>query len=115
MSVSKSTGTIAVSAALCLSGYVQADTAESTCEFWQEDEIQAERSGDCLFSQRQGYIGITLADESRIDLVPTDTMEYRDQQDRPVVRKVEPNGKNTFIWQGSKLVLWFGRADGVGQ
>jgi hypothetical protein len=93
------------------SGPAIADSAESRCNLWQDDEHLPARSGDCVFSQRQGYIGITLSDDSRIDLTPIDYMTYRDDEDRPVQRSVDEDGKNTFIWDSMKLELTFGRAE----
>ena len=88
-----------------------ADSAESTCQVWQDGAHSESASGDCMFSQRQGYIGITLADGSRFDLSPSDYMQYLDAEGLPVDREVDDEGVNTFTWSDRKIVLRFGRGE----
>ncbi|MEH6588146.1 MAG: hypothetical protein V7720_16425 [Halioglobus sp.] len=87
-----------------------ADTAESICEVWQNGELEQDRSGDCTWSQRQGYIGITLKNGARINLSPQDTMEYKDADGHKVIRSIDKKGLNTFEWQDRKVVVQFGRS-----
>ena len=87
----------------------RADTAASTCEVYHNGEHKKQRSGDCSFSQRQGFIGITLKDGVRFDLKPKEHMEYEDGDGHKVHRTVDDNGQNTFKWHDRKIVLTFGR------
>jgi hypothetical protein len=66
-----------------------ADTAESRCDLFKKGEDRAYASVACTFSQRQGAVGIELADGTRYDLAPTgdDPGTYRDAAGRPAYRE----------------------------
>ena len=100
-----------ISVMLCLTA--SADTAESICQVWRAGEFHAPGSGNCVFSQRQGFIGITLADGSRIDLAPESHMTYLDGDGNTVSRNVDEDGVNTFQWQDQKVLLRFGVDSGA--
>lgn len=94
----------------CLSLPLQAtaDTAQSSCEVWHSSELEQGSSGDCMWSQRQGYIGITLKNGVRIDLSPKGTLEYTDANDQKVTRSIDQNGQNTFQWPDRTIIVRFG-------
>lgn len=68
--------------------WAQADTAASRCDLYQKGEDQAFASVACTFSQRQGAVGIQLADGTRYDLAPTGNQpgNYTDAAGRPAYR-----------------------------
>jgi len=80
-------GTVGLSQISC------ADTAEATCEVRKDSEAKAGQSGACTFSQRQGYVDISLRNGDSWSLTPGDEAnQYRDQKGNKVVRTVESFG-----------------------
>jgi len=66
-----------------------ADTTTARCDVYPRGDDQATFSGACDFSQRQGFITITLADGTLYDLSPSPTQAatYTDAQGRPATRE----------------------------
>ena len=79
--------------ALLLSSFmtnpVRADSTEARCDIYPIGQDQASSVQACQFSQRQGFVGITLADGTRYDFSPKGDQpsNYVDQDGRPVVRE----------------------------
>jgi len=69
----------------------QADTTTARCDVYPRGEDRAVSYGKCSFSQRQGYVTITLADGTTYELTPspTEAATYTDQNDRPATREDE--------------------------
>jgi hypothetical protein len=56
------------------------------------------------FSQRQGYIGLTLQDGQRFDLSPlAEWGDYLDQEEQPLRRSVSEDG-NVFKWEEQRTI-----------
>lgn len=93
-----------------LSPLAQADSAESTCEFYKHGDAKHDRWGDCTFSQRQGYIDITLKNGATFNLTPRDDAnQYKDQEGNKVDRTKSSDSGQVFEWKNDqqKLVVEF--------
>lgn len=66
-----------------------ADTVKARCDVYSKGEDRATSSGPCTFSQRQGAVGIQLANGKRYDLEPVGNQpgNYRDQKGRSAFRQ----------------------------
>ena len=109
MNIARFSVTLLSAGFLSLPLQATADTAPSICEVWHNSELKLDRSGNCLWSQRQGYIGITLKNGARIELSPQNPMEYTDADGEKVIRSIDQNGQNTFRWPNRKIVVQFAR------
>ena len=69
----------------------QADTTTARCDVYPRGEDTATSSDTCTFSQRQGFVTITLKDGTTYELTPspTEAATYTDQNDRPATREDE--------------------------
>ncbi len=81
-----------------------ADWTEAHCEVWHKGDHKQKASGPCTFSQRQGFIGLTLKDGQRFDLEPGNHGHYKDQHGHKLKRTVDEDG-NVFKWEHRKIVL----------
>jgi hypothetical protein len=91
-----------------LSQTASADTAEATCEVRKDGEVKAGQSGACTFSQRQGYVDISLRNGESWSLTPGDAAnQYRDQKGNKVVRTVEGQD-HVYKWPNKKITVRFG-------
>jgi hypothetical protein len=94
--------------AVALSPTASADTAEATCEVRKDGEAKAGQSGACTFSQRQGYVDISLRNGESWSLTPGDAAnQYRDQKGNKVVRTVEGQD-HVYKWPNRKITVRFG-------
>jgi hypothetical protein len=85
-----------------------ADTAEATCEVRKDGEAKAGQSGACTFSQRQGYVDISLRNGESWNLKPGEgANQYRDQKGNKVVRTVEGQD-HVYKWPNKKITVRFG-------
>jgi hypothetical protein len=93
---------------VALSQTAAADTAEATCEVRKEGEAKAGQSGSCTFSQRQGYVDISLRSGDSWSLAPGDQAnQYRDEKGNKVVRTVEGQDQ-VYKWASRKITVRFG-------
>ncbi len=93
---------------VALSPTAAADTAEATCEVRKDGEAKAGQSGACTFSQRQGYVDISLRNGDSWSLAPGDQAnQYRDQKGNKVVRTVEGQD-HVYKWPNRKITVRFG-------
>lgn len=67
----------------------KADTVKARCDVYPKGEDRATSTGPCTFSQRQGAVGIQLANGRRYDLNPVGDQpgNYRDQNGRSAFRQ----------------------------
>jgi hypothetical protein len=99
-----------VAATSIASQAVRADSADATCEFYKHGDAKHDRWGDCSFSQRQGYIDITLKNGATFNLSPRDdTNQYKDQEGNKVERTQSSGFSQVFEWKNDqqKLVVTF--------
>lgn len=66
----------------------QADSAPARCDLYKKGDDHAYATVACNFSQRQGTVGIQIADGERYDLTPTGDLpgNYTDADGRPAYR-----------------------------
>lgn len=85
-----------------------ADTAQATCEVRSDGKVKKDASGPCTFSQRQGYVDITLANDFTHNLTPGDAPNhYKDAKGHKVVRTVSGD-EQTYKWDDRTIVVSFG-------
>ena len=67
----------------------KADTTTARCDVYPRGSDTATSSDTCTFSQRQGYVTITLKNGTVYDLTPSPTQAatYTDQNGRPATRE----------------------------
>lgn len=78
-------------AALIALAPAKADTTTARCDVYPRGEDTATSSDTCTFSQRQGFVTITLKDGTTYELMPspTEPATYTDQNGRPATREDE--------------------------
>lgn len=76
-------------AAVSVAAPVKADTVNARCDVYPKGSDRVSWYGACTFSQRQGVVGIQLANGKRYDLVPVGNQpgNYRDQNGRAAYRQ----------------------------
>ena len=96
--------------ALALGGAVPAalaDTAAAMCEAHKDGEKRKKASGECSFSQRQGYVSIRLRNGETWELSPADKPNvYRDQEGKKVVRSMD-GYNHVYKWEHKKIIVSF--------
>jgi hypothetical protein len=96
--------------AFAMSGWLRpatADTATANCEVHKEGKFQPLASGPCSFSQRQGFIDISLRDGETYTLSPKGPDLFEDQMDHSVARTKAGEGEQTFRWPEKRIVVRF--------
>ena len=84
-----------------------ADTTQATCEVIQEGKEKKQATGPCTFSQRQGYVDITLANGITHKFSPDDAPNhFHDAEGHAVVRTVSGNVQ-TYKLEGKRIVVTF--------
>jgi hypothetical protein len=89
---------------------VSADSVDATCEFYRHGDAKHDRWGACTFSQRQGYIDITLKNGASFSLSPrNDANQYKDKEGNKVDRTTSSSTSQVFEWKKDqqKLVVEF--------
>ncbi len=85
-----------------------ADSTEANCNFYKKGELREKASGPCQFSQRQGYVDITLRNGHSFRLSPGNKPNhYKDQNGNKVVRTVKGNGDHKYKWEHKRIVVSF--------
>lgn len=87
-----------------------ADSSQATCEFYKHGDSKHDRWGACSFSQRQGYIDITLKGGSTYNLSPRDDAnQFKDQDGHKVDRTQASGNRQEYEWHNDqqKLVVIF--------
>jgi hypothetical protein len=88
----------------------RADSVDATCEFYRHGDAKHDRWGACTFSQRQGYIDITLKNGATFNLSPrNDANQYKDGEGNKVDRTQSSSTSQVFEWKNDqqKLVVEF--------
>jgi len=86
---------------------------DATCEFYKHGDKKHDRWGTCSFSQRQGYIDITLKDGSSYNLSPRDDAnQFKDHEGNKVDRTQTSGNLQVYEWHNDqqKLVVIFNEA-----
>lgn len=83
-----------------------ADSVEADCVMHKKGEKAKQGTGPCTFSQRQGYIDITLKNGKTFNLKPgKKTGRYKDQEGHTVVRMEETASSVKFKWEHANIVV----------
>ncbi len=94
---------LSVSGIYTLSQTVLADTADATCEFYKRGDEKHDKWGTCSFSQRQGYIDITLKDGNTYNLSPrSEANQFNDREGHKVVRTQGSGNQQIYEWEKNK-------------
>lgn len=82
---------VTAAAALGFGLAAKADTVPASCDLYAPREDYPVLSSACTFSQRQGFVTITLKDGTTYELTPSPTQAatYTDQNGRPATREDE--------------------------
>lgn len=83
-----------------------ADTVAARCHITPSLPAMARVTLACSFSQRQGFIGIELADGRRIDLSPQAGRRYLDGQGQTATQQLSANGQVFRFPQETLQVDW---------
>lgn len=92
-----------------------ADTTEANCQVRKKGDLAKDASGPCTFSQRQGYIDITLKNGGTYNLSPGDRPNhFKDQNGHGVERTAAGGDSHTYKWEHMQIVVTFGAAPAAG-
>jgi len=87
-----------------------ADTAQADCQVREKGQLMKDLSGPCTFSQRQGYVDITLKNGGTYSLSPGEKPNhFKDQDGRPLERTATGD-RHTYQWPHKQIVVTFGGA-----
>lgn len=104
--------------ALVLAGWaasVQADTTDAMCEAREHGDERKKASGECSFSQRQGFVTIRLRNGETWELSPADKANvFRDQKGKKVVRSME-GYNHVYKWEHKMITVSFPPAPARGE
>ena len=90
-----------------------ADSTKAHCDFYSHGDKKSDRSGPCNFSQRQGYVDITLANGRSFDLKPGEKANhFHDQEGHEVKRESSGGDNQVYHWEHKKIVVSFGGGHG---
>ncbi len=86
-----------------------ADSAAATCGVTKNGDYRPKSSGNCTFSQRQGYIDIDLANGRAYSLTPGNKPDhFKDGKGNKVVRSQSSGDEQVFQWDnGRQIVVTF--------
>jgi hypothetical protein len=89
---------------------VLADSVQARCDVFPAGDDKATSSGLCTFSQRQGFVAITLKGGQRIELKPNESTPnaYVDGRGEPARREIlEANRGQVYrLEKQSVFVFW---------
>ena len=84
-----------------------ADSTQANCEFRKDGDVKKDASGPCTFSQRQGYVDITLKNGKSFNLSPgKKPNHFKDQEDHKVVRTSEGSSQK-YKWDQKAIIVTF--------
>ena len=87
---------------------VFADTTNANCELYRKGEFKEKASGRCTFSQRQGYVDITLRNGKTFNLTPGNKANhFKDQKGNKVVRSSEGSDAHRYKWDHKRIIVSF--------
>jgi hypothetical protein len=93
-----------------------ADSADATCQVRRKGDVDKAASGPCTFSQRQGYVDITLKNGGSYNLSPGERPNhFKDQKGHGVERTAAGGDSHTYKWDHMQIVVTFGGAAGGNQ
>jgi hypothetical protein len=106
---------VAILAGLALASWTttaMADSADAECVVHERGEKKQNQSGPCLFSQRQGYVDIRLANGKEYNLSPQDKPDvFKDQKGQRVKRDASGN-EHQYKWEHKNIKVRFNGGGG---
>jgi len=94
---------------------VMADSAKANCKVYKNGDLKSNASGSCNFSQRQGYVDITLSNGKTVKLSPgNQAHHFTDQKGNNVVRSTGDGGAHKYKWNDKKLIVSFHKGNNSG-
>lgn len=97
---------LATLASLTAAAPARADTVAARCEVAPREKTLPRTTMGCTFSQRQGFIGLELADGRRLELAPEGGRRYRDADGQQVSASVSPAGQVFRLPRETVRVDW---------
>ena len=99
---------LAILAVLAFPAPAMSDQAKADCEVHEHGDRKAKQSGPCEFSQRQGYIDITLKNGTSYSLSPQgQPNRFTDQKGRHVKRTEAEGNMHKYKWEHRTLTVSF--------
>jgi hypothetical protein len=98
---------VAVLALGAWSQRVLADTAEAMCEVHKHGEVRKNASGPCDFSQRQGYVSISLRNGDRWELAPGERPDHFKDQNGNGVKRTAKGNSHEYKWEHQAIFVTF--------
>ena len=84
-----------------------ADTAEAMCEVHKHGEVLKSESGPCGYSQRQGYVSISLRSGKRWELAPGDRANHFKDQNGNGVKRTAKDSSHAYEWKTQTIFVTF--------
>jgi len=104
---------LAALAGLAMPTPVLSDQARADCDVRHKGDKLKKQSGPCEFSQRQGYIDITLNNGKTVSLRPGGQSNTFTDQDGKNVKRTEANGNmHKYKWKHRSLTVRFNSSSG---
>lgn len=99
---------LAALAGMTIPTAVLSDQAKADCEMRDHGDKKQNQSGPCEFSQRQGYIDITLSNGTTYSLSPGGQPNTFTDQDGKSVKRTEAGGNmHKYKWNHRSLTVRF--------
>lgn len=91
-----------------------ADSEDAFCEVREHGEQAPGATGYCTIAQRDGHVGIRLADGTTFDLEPgRHAGRFHDQDGNAVDHEVKPDGSHYYKWEHRNITVYFNRVEGL--
>ena len=87
-----------------------ADSTQAECDMVRHGKRDAEDSGLCQFSQRQGYVTIRLKSGKVFELSPASKARlFKDRDDKDVTLDAADANSSTYKWDNKRIVVYWNR------
>ena len=84
------------------------DQAQADCDVHEHGDRKANQSGPCTFSQRQGYIDISLKNGLSYSLSPQGAPNTFTDQNGKNVKRIEADGNmHKYKWKHKNIAVYF--------
>ncbi len=90
-----------------------ADSQDAFCEVREHGEKAKNATGYCTVSERQGNIGVRLANGESFELRPGEHAgRYEDQDGKGVGHEVKKDGSHYYTWEHRNITVYFTASEG---
>ena len=105
---------LALAGVTALPGAALADSEDAFCEVREHGEKARSATGYCTISQREGHVGIRLANGESFELEPGKYPgRLHDQDGRGVDHEVKKDGSHYYKWEHRNITVYFNRNEGL--